>query len=95
MDVRLHFVEYFLHRLNNCVIFEVTYFYCFDKIVVTIICDDVILVPVEDQHGQRACRVRVHCSFSFSATAAKQNTFIFVGTPSEAVLPAAGCMSFV
>ena len=31
--------------------------------------------------------------FPFSAKAAKQNTLLFVGTPSEAVLPAMGCMS--
>ena len=37
MAAGLHFVEYFLHCRNNCLIFEITYFFCFNKIVVIII----------------------------------------------------------
>ena len=95
MVVCLHLFEYLLYRFNNRFIFEIAYLLCFYEIVVVIICDDVILVFVKGQHGQRASRVRTYILFlfSFSAKAAKQNTLLFVGTPSEAVPPAAGCMS--
>ena len=77
-------------------IFDVAHFHRFNnEIIIITVCHDVILVSINGQYGQYTRCIGVYRSFFlFSARAAKQKLSFSLFTPSEAVLPLDGCVSF-